>query len=145
LPTPQRSGVPAAGRSAFELTLALPFWERFKARFGRTTIGLSGLAPDAWPPFSTLFLVGELPAAPPHDTPALSLRFVTNDLKTLYGEAVQADGAHPSARKIDRWFWRRTVAGQLPIAPRAAAMESQNNPLQHDCFKLNQSCCSAFV
>ena len=67
----------------------------------------------------------------PHlDTPALALRFLADDLKALYGEAVQADGGPPSARQIDWWFWRQTVAGQLLIALRALAMQSDNNALK---------------
>jgi hypothetical protein len=60
----------------------------------------------------------------------LALRFLADDLKALYGEAVQADGGPPSARQIDQWFWRRTVAGQLLIALRGIASESQNNALK---------------
>ncbi len=32
-----------------ELALVFPAWERFKARFGRTTVGLAGQPPEAWP------------------------------------------------------------------------------------------------
>ena len=64
------------------------------------------------------------------DTPALALRFLADDLKALYGEAVQADGAPPSARQIDWWFWRSTVAGQLLIALRNVSLVSENNALK---------------
>lgn len=113
-----------------EMAQVSPAWERFKARFGRTTVGLSGQTPDAWPAFATAFLDGGLPTVPAHPTPALALRFLADDLKALYSEAVQADGAPPSARQIDGWFWRRTVAGQLLIALRAVAMASENNALK---------------
>ncbi len=122
----------AAWETAFrsELHAVLPVWERFKARFGRTTVGLAGQPPEAWPGFATSFMSGALPTVPLHDTPALALRFLADDLKALYGEAVQADGAPPSARQIDRWFWRQTVAGQLLIALRGVALESENNALK---------------
>jgi hypothetical protein len=113
-----------------ELETVLPVWERFKARFGRTTVGLAGQPPEAWPAFATSFLDGALPTVPLLDTPALALRFMADDLKALYGEAVQADGPPPSARQIDRWFWRHTIAGQLLIALRTAATESPNNALK---------------
>ena len=113
-----------------ELNAVLPVWERFKARFGRTTVGLAGQPPETWPAFATSFLDGALPTVPYLDTPALALRFLADDLKALYGEAVQANGDPPSARQIDWWFWRRTVAGQLLIALRAAAMESENSALK---------------
>ena len=113
-----------------EMAAALPIWERFKARFGRTTVGLSGQAPEAWPAFAAAFLDGELPTVPAHDTPALALRFLADDLKALYGEAVQADGGPPSARQIDRWFWSETIAARLLIALRKTAMGSDNNALK---------------
>ena len=132
LPAPGSPSGAAEWEVAFraELNLVLPVWERFKARFGRTTVGLSGQAPEAWPTFATSFLTGALPTVPPHDTPALALRFLCDDLKALYGEAVQADGGPPSARQIDGWFWRKTVAGQLLIALRRMAMDSPNNALK---------------
>ena len=122
----------AAWEAAFrtELAAVLPVWERFKSRFGRTTVGLAGQPPEAWPAFATSFLNGALPTVPSHDTPALALRFLADDLKALYGEAVQADGAPPSARQIDWWFWRQTVAGQLLIALREISFRSENNALK---------------
>jgi hypothetical protein len=132
LPTPDALLGAAAWEIAFrsELEAVLPVWERFKARFHRTTVGLAGQPPEAWPAFATSFLDGALPTVSLHDTPALALRFLADDLKALYGEAVQADGAPPSARQIDRWFWRQTVAGQLLIALRNAALISENNALK---------------
>ena len=113
-----------------ELTQVLPAWDRFKTRFGRTTVGLSGQAPEAWPAFTAAFLDGGLPTVSAHDTAALALRFLADDLKALYSEAVQADGATPSARQIGAWFWRETTAGHLLIALRQAAMQSDNNALK---------------
>ncbi len=122
----------AAWEAAFraELGLVLPVWERFRARFGRTTVGLAGQPPEAWPEFAAALLDGALPTVPSHDTSALAARFLADDLKALYGEAVQADGGPPSARQIDQWFWHATVAGQLLIALRRVAMESDNNALK---------------
>jgi hypothetical protein len=132
LPAPIPPPNAAAWDGAFraELSAVLPVWKRFKTRFGRTTVGLAGQPPEAWPAFATSFLGGALPIVPAHDTPALALRFLADDLKALYGEAVQADGAPPSARQIDRWFWRQTVAGQLLIALRAMSLTSENNALK---------------
>ncbi len=121
-------GAPPWGAAfADELALVLPAWDRFKSRFGRTTVGLAGLAPAHWPSFIAQFFEGGLPSLPDHDTPALALRFLVDDIKALYGEAVQADGGTPSARQIDGWFWRQTAAGQMLIALRGAALASPNN------------------
>lgn len=113
-----------------EMAVVLPEWERFKARFGRTSVGLSGQSPSSWPHFAASFLDGALPVTALHATPALALRFLADDLKALYGEAVQADGAPPSARQIDGWFWRKTMAGQLLIALRRLALTSSNSALK---------------
>ena len=132
LPPPGVYRNAAAWEAAFraELALVLPVWERFRARFGRTTVGLAGQPPEAWPAFLAAFLAGGLPTVPMHGTPALALRFLIDDVKALYGEAVQADGAPPSARQIDHWFWRQTVAGQLLIALRGMALASDNTALK---------------
>jgi len=89
--------------------------------------GLAGLLPEDWPGCIAAFFASELPTLPLHDTPALALRFLADDIKALYGEAVQEEGGPPSARQIDLWFWRQTVAGQMLIALREVALESKNN------------------
>jgi hypothetical protein len=123
---------PDAWATAFasELTLLLPLWRQAQQRFGRTTIGLSFQPPEAWPGFATRFLAGELPSVVGHDTPALALRFLCDDVKALYGEAAQAVGTAPSSRQVDAWFWRQTIAGQLLIALRNVALTSENNALK---------------
>lgn len=115
---------------AAELAALRPAWLRAQARFGRTTVGLGHMAPEAWPDLAVRFLAGETPSVAPHASPALALRFVCDDVKAYYGEASQADGVAPSARQVDGWFWRQTLAGQLLIALRTAAMASENNALK---------------
>ena len=119
-----------SARFAAELATVQPFWKQAQARFGRTTVGLSGQRLEDWPPFAAAILRGELPVVPPHETAALSMRFLSDDIKALYGEAAQSVGKAPAARQIDDWFWRRTVAGQLLIALRALAIASDNNALK---------------
>jgi hypothetical protein len=123
---------PDAWAAAFdtELSALMPLWRTAQTRFGRTTVGLSFQAPAAWPGFATRFLAGELPVVPELDTPALALRMLCDDIKAFYGEAAQAVGAAASARQIDEWFWRHTVAGKLLIALREVALASENNALK---------------
>ncbi len=123
---------PADWQAAFaaELTALLPLWQTAQARFGRTSVGLSRQAPDAWPKFAAAVLGGELPITAGLDTAALSTRFLCDDVKALYGEAAQAIGPKPSPRQVDTWFWRNTVAGGLLRALRLTAMESDNNALK---------------
>jgi hypothetical protein len=132
VPPPSAAANTASWHAAFnaELALVLPVWERFKTRFGRTSVGLAGQSPNDWAAFATSFLDGALPTVPLHDTAALALRFLIDDIKALYGEAAQADGGAPAARQIDRWFWRDTVAGQLLLALRLMSMASPNSALK---------------
>lgn len=58
--------------------------------------------------------------------PALAQRRVA----LVSSATVQADGPPPSARQIDRWFWRETVAGQMLLALRSMAMKSDKNALK---------------
>ena len=115
-----------AGALQAELGPVMAAWQDFKARHGRSTVGLAGQPPQAWPSFAASFLDGARPSVPPHASPALALRFLADDLKALYGEAAQADGSRPAARQIDAWFWRHTVAGQLLLALRSQALDSED-------------------
>jgi hypothetical protein len=115
---------------AREMAGLRPAWQRACARYGRTTIGLSGQAPELWPSCIARFLAGELPTAPPHETAALTLRFLCEDIKAMYSEAAQADGQPPSSRQIDAWFWSKTTAGRLLVALRSMALQSENNALK---------------
>jgi hypothetical protein len=129
LPTPPAGGWEAA--LAAEIAAVLPWWDRAQARFGRTTVGLSALPPAAWPGYLAPFLAGALPAIdPPRGSPALSLRYVADDLKALYMEAVQAEGPAPSAKQIGDWFWPHSVAGRMLIALRGVAAASEAKGLQ---------------
>jgi len=120
----------ATGGFAPELREILPLWQTAQARFGRTAVGLSFQAPAAWAGFAAAVLAGDLPVAPHQETTALSVRFLCDDIKALYGEAAQAVGPAPSANQVDTWFWRHTAAGALLQALRRKAMDSENNALK---------------
>lgn len=113
-----------------EMTALHPAWLRAHERYGRTTVGLSGQVPSLWPACVARFLMGELPTMPPHASAALTLRFLCDDIKAMYSEAAQADGAPPSSRQIDAWFWSETTAGRLLVALRSKTVQSENNALK---------------
>ncbi len=128
LPMP---GEVSAASLRTEMELVIPWWMRAQARFGRTTVGASGIAPQAWPAFFAAFLAGEVPASPVAGlTPALALRFACDDVKALYSEAAQAEGPMPGIRQVDGWFWTATLAGRLLIALRTAGMASSDNAVR---------------
>ena len=117
---------------AAEIAALAPHWARAQHRFGRTTVGLSCMPPEALPAFMASFLAGELPSAPSSHlaAPGLSLRFAVDDLKAYYTESAQADGGAPASRQIDGWFWRETLGGAFVQALRVAGMASENNGLK---------------
>ncbi len=111
-----------------ELKKVIPHWEAARHRFGRTTVGLSRLTPAEWPAYAAQFLAGNLPASPVAGlSPALVLRYLSDDLKALYGEAVQAIGPQPSPAHVNRWFWGETIAADLLRALRTASTTSPND------------------
>jgi hypothetical protein len=133
LPVPVDPASPAAWAAALraEMALVRPWADRAHARFGRTTVGVSAQAPEAWPAYAAAFLAGELPAPPaPLPSPALALRFVADDLKAYYMEAAQADGGAPSIDQINAWLFRETVAGRFLAALRRFALASENAALK---------------
>jgi hypothetical protein len=132
VPTFGQPDSPDAWRAAFAAELAelQPAWERAQARYGRTTVGLSFVAPADWPGLAAAFVAGGAPQVAGHATPALALRFLSDDIKALYGEAGQADGAAPASRQVDGWFWRETLAGRLLVALRSVAVSSDNNAIK---------------
>lgn len=120
---------PAGWRAvlAAELAKVHPHWEAARHRFGRTTVGNSRLPPERWAPYAVQFLHGELPDSLVEGvSPAVLVRYVADDMKALYAEAVQAIGPQPSAMQVNRWFWKETMAAEFLRALRTAALASQH-------------------
>lgn len=132
-PAPQAGLDPGAWSVALaaEIAAVQPHWRRAGRRFGRTTIGIGGHAPEAWPALMARFLAAPVPDSPtPGLAPALAVRFMADDLKAFYSEAAQSAGPAPSSRQIDDWFWGSTIAARFLVALRAAALASD-----HTAFK----------
>jgi hypothetical protein len=112
---------------AAELAETLPRWRDAVARRGRTTVGASRLPPEAWPDLVAVMLADE----PPGPDSSLSLRYLADDLKALYGEVAQPRGAPaPSSRQLNRWLFRETEAGRTLVALREAGTEGGNEALR---------------
>ena len=111
-----------------ELAAVAPHWEAARYRFGKTLVGNSRLDPAQWMPFATRFLAGEMPESPvPGLSPAVVVRYLSDDVKALYGEAAQAIGPQPSSHQVNSWFWNATAAGGFLRAIRLAALVSPHN------------------
>ena len=112
---------------ASELASVLPHWSAATHRFGRTTVGVSRVDPKDWAPFVVRFLDGSIPPSPVDGlSPALVMRYIADDMKALYMEAVQAIGQQPSGAQVNRWFWNDTLAAELLRALRSAALTSEH-------------------
>ena len=105
----------------------IPHAQAAEHRFGRTTVGLSRLPPEAWAPYAAQFLTGTVPDSPVSGlSPALVVRYVADDMKALYTEAAQAIGPQPSMAQLNGWFWGKTIAADFLRALRTAALASKH-------------------
>ena len=107
---------------AAEIAQAQPAWERARARWGRSAVGVSFQPPDAWASFAAVFLGDDPPHPPPAlGSPALALRFLADDLRAFMAEAAMAEGPVPPPDQWNTWFYRHSMVGRLLVALRAAA------------------------
>lgn len=130
VPLPRRatSGPPdrlAAIRD--EIRLLAPWKALALERSGRTGFGVSGLDLDAV--LTVLGAVAEgRPCQPaPGKSPAQTLRFATEDLRTWFLEAASArPGPRVSPAAAADWFWGETAAGALILDLHAVCRASSD-------------------
>jgi len=109
-----------------EVSWLKPAYDNAKALRGRTTVGVAQLSMAEIAGHIASFLKGPHEKSPRDDiSAAMALRFGADDLKAYYYEAGAASG-QPSSWQLGAWFWRNTVAGQILIALRVAALESDD-------------------
>ena len=114
-----------------EVRAIAPFHERFVAAKRRTTIGLSGLSIDDCARLLGVGLAGYFPASPdPSENPVQKLRWAIDDLKAYYLEAMSRDGAIPSSRQMQSWFWDKTLAARAIVALRRQLLASEDKRSQ---------------
>lgn len=100
---------------------------------GRTTFGLSGLAPEAVADFIGGFLDGANPHNPREDLPlAFVLKLAVDDLKSYYLEAADGEpgGSMPGSAELSEWFWKETVAARVLRAVKESCQSSDDQMLQ---------------
>ena len=114
---------------AQEVRRLAPWYERSRERRGgRTTVGLSGLAPDGIVEFLAGYAErGE--ETSPRDGVAFSriLKHALDDLLAWYQEAATAQpGPTPSGSALAAWFWSETQASRLFLAVRERGAASED-------------------
>lgn len=124
LPTPEMSELESSVRT--EVDLLMPRYQEARRSRGRTTFGMSGATVDEIDKvvsFAIAIAEGsgfeQVPAVASgpnwrHRMPML-VRFVAEDLRALYQEAVtsQAGSRPPSQRDIHTWIFQETALGRL--------------------------------
>ena len=104
----------------------LQAWHEVAVRLnGRTTLGVTGLAPAELGAFLLSWLT-ETPRPPFRAgiTPVGALKLAADELKTFYYEAKGAQPGRRSPDEVLEWFWTGTTAGELFTALRDRAAAS---------------------
>jgi len=96
-----------------EAASLMPIWQLARERLGRTSVGISGLAPEAAVEFVERFHNADPMPNPKGMAPISRARFSIDDIKAFYLEAALAEGGHPSTQQLHEWFWSGTLAGAL--------------------------------
>ncbi len=112
---------------ATELKAVQPAHDRAVEKFGRTTVGVSGIPIDAAAAYLEAY---DRPTPRPnprtdlHDV--LMLRFAADDLKAFYLEAAASGPGRPSSRQLQDWFWINTRAAAVLQSLRLNSLASDD-------------------
>jgi hypothetical protein len=120
-----------ASRLEAEVLLLRGAHQRWIAQYGRSTVGLSGLAIADSAGYVADWLRGRAPASPRDGFSApLMLRFAVDDLKAYCLEAAGAGTAKPSSRQLGDWLWNETATGTALYALREVLLTQGDERLR---------------
>jgi hypothetical protein len=120
-----------ASRLEAEILLLRGAHERWVARTGRTTVGVSGLPIAECARYVADWLRGKAPESLREGFSApLILRFAIDDVKAYCLEAAAAGTAKPSSRQLGDWLWNETATGAGIRALRTAQLMSEDDRLK---------------
>jgi hypothetical protein len=114
-----------------EVLLLQDAHQRWMARYGRSTVGLSGLSIADCARYVTDWLSGKAPPSPRDGFSApLILRFAVDDLKAYCLEAADAGAARPSSLQLGDWLWNETATGAALHALRERLLAQEDERLR---------------
>jgi len=112
------SDSPRAARLQSEIAQLAPWRALAAQRRGASVFGLSGQSPQALA--ATLVDLAEAASITAADWQTLKL--AVDDLRTYYEESAAAQPSPLSSAELEKWFYRKTVAGALLHDLRAAGL-----------------------
>lgn len=102
-------------------------YDQFLAEHGSTTFGNSGMAPgEVVAAISGLLEAG----ASGKRIPSKQIRFMIDDLKSLYFEAACQGRTALTSAQLGAWFWRKTAAGKAIVELRSEFQQSDDKGRQ---------------
>ena len=104
---------------------------RAQRRFGKSTVGISGLTAQAAVEFIARYHSDDPMPNPKGMALVSRARFAIDDIKAFYFEAAMSREGHPSSHQIREWFWNQTLAGVM-------VREFQDRALKSDDQNLNK-------
>jgi hypothetical protein len=114
-----------------EIGLLAPWYDLGVEARRRTTVGISGLAPEAAGAYIVSFLGGAVPASPRSDLgPGQVLKLACDDLKAFYYEAATARPGAVSGAELETWFWEETAAAQVFKALQLLCLASDDRTMR---------------
>jgi hypothetical protein len=112
-----------------EVGSVLPIWNKAQTRLNRTSVGISGLSPEAAVEYINRYHSHDPMPNPKGMALVSRARFAIDDIKVLYFEAALANGGYPSSYQINEWFWKETLAGKMILDFQEAARFTDNKNL----------------
>jgi len=130
----QAPGGLAKNSVSAEAQSLLSFWQLAQDRFGKTTVGVSGLTPETAVEFVERFHSDnpmQIPKAMAKGMAKVSrARFAVDDIKAFYFEAAAVALGNPSSLQINDWFWNNTLAGKMILEFQDAVRVSDEKNLR---------------
>lgn len=119
------------GELRHEIGQLAPWHELARTRRRRTSVGVSGLSPQAAARFLTDCISD--PSTPTYRQGldrVSALRLACHDIKAFYMEAVLNQPGARSAKAAERWFWEETIAGKALLKLSDACRRSEDEAIR---------------